>query len=56
MDERLRCRRCEDVIGVYEPMIVEADGTHRETSLLKEPDPEGECFHRACFLESEPPK
>jgi hypothetical protein len=41
------------VIGVYEPMVVLADGESRETSLLNEqPEgPVGNCYHRACFHE-----
>jgi hypothetical protein len=30
MDKTLRCHQCEDVIGVYEPMIVLTDGQARE--------------------------
>ena len=49
---RLRCGLCEDVIGVYEPLITLADGQPRLTSRAAEAhvgahrDP---CFHRACF-------
>ncbi len=54
MDERLRCRWCSDVIGVYEPMVVHAEGESRETSLLNEqPDgPIGDCYHRPCFYQA----
>jgi hypothetical protein len=48
-----RCRGCNDVIGVYEPTIVLADGKVRETSLLNEPsDAAGEFFHAECFTQS----
>ena len=54
MDSRLRCHHCEDVIGVYEPMIVLTDGQARNTSRAAEPDERGfrgECYHRACFTQ-----
>jgi hypothetical protein len=54
MDRTLRCHQCRDVIGVYEPMIVLADGQARNTSRAAEPDdrePVGECYHRACFTQ-----
>jgi hypothetical protein len=55
MNERTRCLRCGDVIGVYERMVVLADGVPRETSLLNEPiRPVGECYHHACFPEQLP--
>jgi hypothetical protein len=50
-----RCRHCEDVIGVYEPMIVYADGRARRTSRAVERDVGehmGECYHYACYLEA----
>jgi len=42
------------VIGVYEPIVVLAEGDSRETSLLNEPreQPLGDCYHRACFHEA----
>jgi hypothetical protein len=49
-----RCRHCEDVIGVYEPMIVLHDGHARETSRAAEGDDSlhlGACYHRACFTQ-----
>jgi hypothetical protein len=49
--KRLRCARCGDAIGIYEPLIVvAADGT-RQASCAAEPDlmrARGEVFHRAC--------
>ena len=47
----LRCARCRDVIGVYEPVVVWASGAARETSRAAEPDlggPRVECYHRSC--------
>jgi hypothetical protein len=54
MSEMLRCRHCEDVVGVYEPMIVVHDGQPRETSRAADgaaPAPDGACYHRACFAQ-----
>jgi hypothetical protein len=48
----MRCRRCDEVIGVYEPMIVFDDGRARSTSRAAEQTvegPEGECYHAACY-------
>jgi hypothetical protein len=47
-----RCHHCDDVIGVYEPMIVLADGRARRTSRAGEQNPGahlGECYHHACY-------
>jgi hypothetical protein len=52
MNETLRCHHCDDVIGVYEPMVVLASGQLRNTSRAAEQDYEpsvGECYHRACY-------
>jgi hypothetical protein len=51
VDETLRCRRCGDVIGVYEPMILLEDGKARETSRAAEPDVDGrgDRFHGYCY-------
>ena len=50
MDEALRCIWCKRVIGVYEPMVVHAEGEARETSVLREDgEPVGDCYHRSCF-------
>ena len=48
---RLRCRHCDDVIGVYEPMILVAPEARHETSVLAEPNlpPNAECYHRDCY-------
>jgi hypothetical protein len=40
MNGTLRCQDCEDVIGVYEPMIVLIDGQARSTSRAAEKDTE----------------
>lgn len=52
MDELAKCRHCGDVIGVYEPMIVLAEGEARKTSRLNEDDTAGDCFHHACFVQA----
>lgn len=52
MISKLRCHHCDDVIGVYEPMVVLADGQTRNTSRAAEQDtgrPVGECYHHACY-------
>jgi hypothetical protein len=54
MSRTLRCHRCDDVIGVYEPMIVLTDGRARNTSRAAEQDdrePVGECYHDACYTQ-----
>ena len=51
---RLRCRHCDDVIGAYEPMVVETHHGPRETSLAAHPalyDTQCPCFHGACYAE-----
>ena len=55
MDGPLRCHRCRDVIGSYEPMVVIVEGKPRTTSRGGEPDPValgGECYHEACYGQS----
>jgi len=53
VDERLRCRHCDDVIGAYEPMIVVTEHGYRESSRLREGAPlariADDCYHAACF-------
>ncbi|MBA3809422.1 MAG: hypothetical protein H0X28_13680 [Solirubrobacterales bacterium] len=47
-----RCTHCEQTIGVYEPLVVLADGRPRETSRAAEPHavhPGVRCYHRSCF-------
>jgi hypothetical protein len=56
MSEILRCQRCEDVIGVYEPMVVIVDGQPRETSRAADDTtraPTGVCYHRSCFARAQ---
>jgi hypothetical protein len=53
MNRTVRCRHCEDVIGVYEPMIVLCDGRARDASRATEPNLGGdanEYYHRACYV------
>lgn len=49
----LRCERCGDVIGVYEPMIVLRDGQPHTTSKAAEQKAPGgllgQCCHAACY-------
>jgi hypothetical protein len=55
MNRPLRCQHCNDVIGMYEPMIVLADGDVRESSRTAEKDSPlamGACYHRACYVEA----
>jgi hypothetical protein len=52
---RLRCRHCGDVIGAYEPTMVQAPEGARHTSLAAEPELYGTaeaCFHHGCFTEA----
>ena len=53
MAERMRCARCGDVIGFYEPLVY-SSGQSRSTSAAAEPQigsEPGERFHRGCYLE-----
>ena len=49
----LRCEHCEDVIGVYEPMIVLEGGRARATSKAAEQDSAwgltSACYHASCY-------
>jgi hypothetical protein len=52
VDQALRCSRCGDVIGIYEPIIVVEAHEHRQTSAAAEPQVSrhrGEHYHRACY-------
>jgi hypothetical protein len=52
MNRTLRCHHCDDVIGVYEPMVVLTDRQARNTSRAAERDHEpatGEYYHHACY-------
>jgi hypothetical protein len=51
---RPRCLHCADIIGAYEPMVLETPHGARRTSLAAEPELYGSdapCFHRACYAE-----
>lgn len=52
LSDTLRCQRCGDVIGVYEPLIVLVGGLPRQTSRAREPDAGSsgaDCYHQACY-------
>ncbi len=54
MHTTLRCKRCDDVIGVYEPMIVLDEGHARATARAAELDGtklDGELYHPACWAQ-----
>lgn len=47
-----RCRRCDEPIGVYEPLAVAGEEGIRITSRAAEPELDGDeaiYFHRDCF-------
>ncbi len=51
--ETFRCKRCGDVIGVYEPLMVCGERQARVTSRAAEPDMKavgGTHYHRACYV------
>jgi hypothetical protein len=51
-----RCRHCEEVIGMYEPVVTLVEGTPLRTSRLAAPAGQlasWPCFHSDCFEESE---
>lgn len=53
MDLVLRCKRCGDVIGTYEPIVVFENGEVRETSKAAERDAAREWtepYHRDCYI------
>jgi len=53
----LKCDQCGVVIGVYEPLVIRADGSARQTSLAAEPElaaVPGEHYHRSCYEELGP--
>jgi hypothetical protein len=53
MDEKLRCDRCGDVIGAYEPLVVLHDGRALDTSKTEmDGIPVGECYHHACYTQA----
>ncbi len=50
--QQIRCRICGEIIGMYEPMTVVANGIVRLTSRAAEAVPADSlrnCFHAACF-------
>jgi len=54
-----RCGACNDVIGVYEPVVCVLEGAVRHTSRAAEPllaHPSERCYHRGCYesLDAEP--
>lgn len=54
MPPKMRCNHCEEVIGVYEPLVVIVEGEARETSRAAEPNlplDSAEHYHRACYLD-----
>lgn len=54
--EDVRCHHCDEVIGVYEPMVVLHDGVPVRTSrAAAELDPLAThaCFHAQCFTSIE---
>ena len=45
---------CADVIGSYEPMVLETPHGPRHTSLAAQPELYGSdvrCFHRGCYAQ-----
>jgi hypothetical protein len=53
--QRLRCWHCQDVIGAYEPMVLETHLGRSDTSLAAEPwlyETHQPCFHRACYAQA----
>ncbi|HST33727.1 MAG TPA: hypothetical protein VLJ80_09450 [Solirubrobacteraceae bacterium] len=54
--EGAKCRRCRDVIGVYEPMVVLLDGEALLTSRAvadRDLPHDARRYHEACFALSE---
>jgi len=49
--ERPRCPVCNDIVGVYEPLIHLFDGFAIRSSRAAEPEicSTGHCFHLACY-------
>ena len=47
-----RCPECDDVIGVYEPLVHTLGALARRTSRAVEPGvfaADGECYHLDCY-------
>jgi hypothetical protein len=53
MNNTPRCSHCNDVIGVYEPMVVLAEGRANTTSRALERDAgyAEPCYHRDCYAQ-----
>jgi hypothetical protein len=51
MTDRLRCTHCDDVIGVYEPLIAVLDGAAVDGSRVSRPDlgRAAVVYHRDCY-------
>ncbi len=51
---KLRCARCGDVIGTYEPLVVLHDGRALDSSKAEMAGgvPPGECYHDACYAQA----
>ena len=52
VDDRPRCSKCGDVIGVIEPLIALIDGEAHTTSIAAQPDirsARGALYHQACY-------
>jgi len=53
MEMAFRCQHCEEVIGMYEPMVVIDEAGARSSARLDEQagaGPPGECYHRDCYV------
>ena len=51
-EEPPRCAACDDVLGVYEPIMHVASGSARLTSRAAEPAvpcSDGHCYHLDCY-------
>ncbi len=49
----LRCDRCGQIIGVYEPVMLLNDAPARQTSLAAEPalrSHPGKRYHQGCYV------
>jgi len=49
--DRIRCPRCGDVIGVYEPLVIRYTAGPHRTSIAAEPHLfpiSADCYHAAC--------
>lgn len=49
---RMVCHHCGDVIGVYEPLVLETAVGRHDTSLAADPDAlesDSPGYHRACY-------